>query len=367
MRAATRVLAALILLGSAGPALAQNQPADATIRRALDEIRRDIGEISLPDAPALTRGARTIAAGERVTGPIVVWNGDLDILGTVAGDVIVVDGDVIVGDGGRVEGDVLSVRGTTRIRGVVTGSVMRLEGNLSPTTVTDRGPPASTVWHSIGVTLATFAIFLVLGVGVLIFAGPTLEGVAEALDRHLARSFLIGVAGQLGLIPGLLVLVVALGITLIGLLLIPFAIVAYVLAVSGALTLAFLTVALVIGRAVGLRRPDTTLARRAAALRAMLIGVSTLFVLWVVAALLGWSPLAAGIVRLIALVTTWVAVSAGFGAVLTSRAGTRRAEPVTSRPVIPDEVAWQTPTPVSGVAAARRPTPVAGATGGGRR
>ena len=58
-----------------------------------------------------------------------------------------------------------------------------------------------------------------------------------------------------------------------------------------------------------------------------------------------------------------VAVTAGFGAVLISRAGTRRTVPPQA-PVAPlDDMSWQTPTPVSGVAAARRPTPVASGKG----
>jgi len=55
---------------------------------------------------------------------------------------------------------------------------------------------------------------------------------------------------------------------------------------------------------------------------------------------------------------SWVAVTVGLGAALLSRAGTRhlagRAGVGTTRPA-PDDLAWQTPTPVTGVTAARRP------------
>jgi hypothetical protein len=366
VRAAIAVVAALVLLERPGPAFAQDvQPSPrAGLEAILDELRGDLREIALPEPGTVTRGARTIAAGESVTGPIAVWGGNLEIRGAVVGDVVAIDGDVIIAEGGRVDGDVLSVRGATRIRGVVTGSVMRLDGSLAPAAIAS---PASTSgpWRSLGVTLASLAIFLMLGIGVLIFAGPTLDGVAEALDGHLGRPFLIGVGGQLAVVPALLLLIVALAITVIGALLVPFAIVAYVLALSGAGTLAFLTVALVMGRAVVKRRGSMPLTRRAESLRAMIIGVSSLFALWIVAAALAWSPLASGIIRILALIVTWVAMTAGFGAVLISRAGTRRREAAPARPPIPDEVAWQTPTPVSGVAAARRPTPIA--TGRGQR
>ena len=354
------MLATLVASGLAGPATAQDSSTAlrGRIEQAFTELRRDVSEVALPDPAAVTQGARTIAAGEQVSGPIATWRGDVEVRGIVTGDVLAIDGDVIVAEGGRVEGDVLSVRGQTRIAGLVTGSVMRLEGNLASPVPVGAAPRASTVGGSLGVAVATFAIFLMLGIGVLIFAGPTLDGVAEAMERGLARSFLVGIVGQLALLPGLLLVVTALTLTLIGILLIPFAIVAYVLAVAGAATLAFLAVAIVIGRAVSRRRRSESLARRAEALRAMIIGVSSLFLVWIVGAALDWIPLIAGIARVVALAVTWVAVTAGFGAVLISRAGTRRAEPVARNAGVPDEIAWQTPTPVSGVAAARRPTPV---------
>jgi hypothetical protein len=54
-----------------------------------------------------------------------------------------------------------------------------------------------------------------------------------------------------------------------------------------------------------------------------------------------------------------VAVTVGFGAVLLWRFDVRRANRLAAgaarKPI--DEAVWQTPTPVSGVAAARRTTP----------
>ena len=89
-----------------------------------------------------------------------------------------------------------------------------------------------------------------------------------------------------------------------------------------------------------------------------MIGVFALLVLWIVAAGFAWSPLAAAILRLVAAAVTWVAVSAGFGAVILSRISARQVEPRAEPEVVLDDLSWQTPTPVSGVAAARRPTPV---------
>src|SRR5690606_40544167 len=101
-------------------------------------------------------------------------------------------------------------------------------------------------------------------------------------------------------------------------------------------------------------------------LRALLVGVGIRFPPWLLASLLTATPVAGSIVHAAALLVTWVAVTAGFGAVIRSRAGRRV---LTTPSVVPlpieDEVSWQTPTPVGGVAAARRPTPARPARSGG--
>ena len=61
---------------------------------------------------------------------------------------------------------------------------------------------------------------------------------------------------------------------------------------------------------------------------------------------------------------TYVAVTAGFGAALLSRGGTRRDAAVAQAPApAMNAASWQTPTPVTGVVAGRRP--VVGAEGDG--
>ena len=366
MRAALSAGAALLLaLAPASAISGQSQSTSATADRdrIITEIRRDLQHIEIPASDSIPQGARSIARGTRVAGPVAVWRGDLEILGTVDGDAVAIDGSVIVGDSGQVNGDVLAVRGRTHVAGVVTGSVISLEGNLGPATAAPMVARAGSTWRPLGVTLGTLGILVVLGIGVLIFAGSTLDGVAEVLERQLSRSVLVGIAAELALLPALLLLCAALAVTLLGILLIPFAIVAYALAAAGALTLGFLAVAVVVGGAIARRRGSRALTTRATALRALMIGVFTLLALWIVAAGLAWSPLAAAILRLIAAAVTWVAVTAGFGAVILARIGARRVEARAEPEVALDDLSWQTPTPVSGVAAARRPTPVASGKG----
>jgi hypothetical protein len=180
----------------------------------------------------------------------------------------------------------------------------------------------------------------------------------------------VGALGQLLVLPALAAVVVALAVSIIGLLAIPLAVAAVVLAVVGLATLGFLAVALLAGRSLAIRgdAPRAGLAR-GDAVRALAFGVGTFAILWTVTALSAPSPSLALVLRAVATALTWVAVTAGFGAALLSRAGTRRpARPgvgvrrttgvgPAAREGVP---VWQTPTPIAGIVAARRPTPVPG-------
>jgi hypothetical protein len=202
--------------------------------------------------------------------------------------------------------------------------------------------------------VGSFAVLLIVAIGVLLFAGPNLAEVVQTVELRFARAFWVGLAGQLLILPGLVVLCIALAVTLIGVLLIPFAIVAYAIAIAGLVTLGFLAVAQLIGSA-GWRHRD--MSERARVFGALVIGVAIFFALWLVAAALVWAPLAATVVRAAAVAASWAALTLGLGAAILSRAGTHRRLASGSRPV--ELAAWQTPTPVAGVVAARRPAAVA--------
>jgi hypothetical protein len=60
----------------------------------------------------------------------------------------------------------------------------------------------------------------------------------------------------------------------------------------------------------------------------------------------------ATVFRAAALAATWAAMTLGLGAAILSRAGTHRRVAGAARAV--ELAAWQTPTPVAGVVAARR-------------
>jgi Polymer-forming cytoskeletal len=332
------------------PPAAKQAPADtAALSREIAK-QRAAGDTRLPDADHFTFGDRVIAAGTRVDGPIAVARGNLDVYGTVQGDVAVLDGDIHVHRGARVAGDVWAAAGRVIIDGGIVEGQKRAVNVRQAFVPTPAGPPLGT-WGSIKLTIGWFAILMIIGLGVMVFAEGNLDGVVIALERGFARAFWIGLAGQLLALPGLLVLVVALAITVIGSLLIPFAIVAYVIAAAGLVTLGFLSVARLTGGAFASDRGTTS--PRGVHLRALFIGLVAYCVVWLVAAAFAWSPVMSAILRPIAIAITWVAATVGLGATIASRGGTVRPGVGTGKATT-DEFAWQTPTPVTGVAAATR-------------
>ena len=201
--------------------------------------------------------------------------------------------------------------------------------------------------------LGWLVVLLLVGIGTLVFADRYLDGVVRELERSVPRAFLIGLAGELALAPALLLICVGLALTLLGILVIPFAVVAFVLAAAGLLTLGYLGVASMVGSAV--MRDGARHSARGAALRSLLVGVLALMVFWVVAGLSEWNGVLLLITRGLAVAITWVAATTGFGAALASRGGALKRRPTPKTPAGGSDAAWQTPTPVRGVAAAKRP------------
>jgi len=347
-----RLFAGLCALGFLIPGAAGAQDARQSVTKDLERLQKGESVTDLPAADSVAPGARTIPAGATVSGTVVA-HGPIVVAGTVDGSVVSLTGDVTVQRGGTVTGDALSVGGVVHAEGTVLGE-MRSMSSL-PTLLAAAAPalvtrtPFQRTMDSARMVAATFGVLLLVAIGVLLFAGPNLDEVVDTLERRFARAFWAGLLGQMLLLPALAVLIVALALTLIGILLIPFAIVAYAIAAAGLLTLGFLAVARLVGGSVN-RDGDAT--PRARALTSLALGVAVFFVLWMVAALLTWSPLAATVVRAAALAMTWVAVTLGFGAALLSRAGTHRRVATGTRPV--ELASWQTPTPLTGVVAARR-------------
>lgn len=357
---------------NASPDRQRTTAATDSVGRLVSLVRSDPNALPLPAADSFTVGNRVVPAGQESAGTVAVVRGDIDVFGTVAGDAIAIDGDVVVHPGGHVRGNALAAMGDVRADGgVVDGEMRSLQGPVGA--VAHRVPraaaravalsPAAATYLALKLSLGWTVMLALIGIGVLLFAERYLEGVVETIEGAFSRAFWFGVAGELALLPALLVLVVALAITVIGILLIPFGVFAFGLAAAGLATLGFLAVAQVTGGAVLRGRTRAAVTERGESLRALVTGVVAYTGLWVIAAAFTWSPIVGGVLRGLAFAVSWAAVTVGFGAALLSRAGTRRAASTAaaitpqsaSLPVGPPD--WQTPTPVAGVVAARRPTP----------
>jgi hypothetical protein len=326
------------------------------------KLRRDIGRIgrsadlpSVPPADSFALGGRAIPAGATVDGTIAAANGPVEISGHVTGNVIALRGDVVVRTGGVVDGDAVSIGGHVTLDGGRVYGEMRSLSDLTSAAPLAPAVASRTTWGAMKLVLAWFVMLTLIGIGVALFAEHNLDGVVTVLERQLARAFWVGVLAELGLLPLLIVGVVALAITLIGILLIPFAIVAYIIAVAGLLALGFLAVARFTGRVFFGATP--TASARDVSVRAMLLGLVVYLGVWLVVAAFTWLPAAQPVMRAVALAVTWVGLTAGLGATVISRAGTQHERPrdaaITGGAGEP--LAWQTPTPVAGVTAARRP------------
>ena len=218
-------------------------------------------------------------------------------------------------------------------------------------------------------------IGVIIGLVVLTTAEEALTAVAKTAARDISGSFWVGVLWQLLAVPLLVVLVVACAISIVGILVIPIAALAWVLAFAGAFTLGTLGVALVIGRALAGR--GTGSSERRAALRGLTVGLAMLSLIWFGAAIAAKMPVAGAIARLIAVAFTWAVATVGLGAVVKSRLGVTQlsmrvggsrfgmsgftsqwGSASTTTTTAVTAPGWQTPTPVQGVVAARRPVSI---------
>lgn len=339
----------LLGLLAAVPAGAQvsagGTPTDSVtgVLRALDLVE---GDISLNGR--FVSGDHLVEANDTVRGPLVVINGNAEVRGVVLGNVTAVFGDVSVHDGADVRGSATAWRG----RVVVDGGRVRGSIGARPVAAARVVAPPLTTGEALKLSAGWTAVLLIIGLLALVMAGANLDATARVLSLDFSRAFFVGVAGQLSFLPLLLLVIAALAVTLLGILLIPFALAAAPVAFAGLITLGWLSMALVIGRAA---MKTSAGEDRAAMIRALIPGVLILMAPWIIAAALQDAGSIAVIFRAVAIGITWVAATVGLGAAILSRAGTASVQrkQVATAPV----GGWQTPTPVAGIAAARRPVP----------
>lgn len=359
MRRLLRLLVAVTAAWIPVMAVAQ-APADS-VDRLLKLVSRDLPGRSLPENAKVTAGARAVPAGIREPGDVATA-GRLDVLGDIAGSAYALGGDLIVGPGGHIRRDAIAVGGEVRLDGgQVDGEIRQISAKPAASMAAaseDEGVMPAAGRSSFAQATGWLVVLLLVGIGTLVFADRYLDGVVRELERSVPRAFLIGLAGELALAPGLGLICIGLALTLLGILVIPFAVVAFVLAAAGLLTLGYLGVASLVGSAI--MRDGARHSARGAALRSLLVGLSALMAFWLLAGLVGSNGTLLLVTRAIAVAITWVAATAGFGAAIASRGGALKRRPLAKSPPGVGDGGWQTPTPVRGVAAAKRPATTAG-------
>lgn len=200
-----------------------------------------------------------------------------------------------------------------------------------------------------------FLTLTLLGFLLVAFAHPNLEIVSDTVAHSFGRSFVVGMLGQVLLLPTFGMLVVGLILSVVGALLVPFVVIVYALLAILGIVGGFLAVAHSMGEKQTRRRMAQGLKASPNSFRYMLIGLATVLSVWLAWLVFGWVPVAGTIVWASAILVTWIIGTVGFGAAILSRAGVK---PQFAGRYIPaetmtDEYLWATPQ--FGVSAVKRP------------
>jgi hypothetical protein len=331
-----------------------------SLKALVERARHDPGVATLPPIEDFTAGPRDVTGVNH--GSVATVEGPLTVSGVVDGDVAAVEGDVIILPGAVVHGNATAVGGEVHQGGgIVQGEIRSTSGKIGPVAHVMAHTPR-TARHEFRLSLACLALMLIIGIGILTFASEPLDAAAQAVSDQFGRALGYGIIGALAVVPLLVVLLVAAILTLIGILFTPVIVVAYSLVVLGIILVGFFAVAETTGRAVYRRRQAMDpLSERGAKLRAIVTGIAIYGGMWVIAAILGGLPVVGVVLHVLASAITTIIILVGCGAVLVSRRDARTVATIraqTGAPASPvPDLLWQTPTPVGGVAAARRPTP----------
>jgi hypothetical protein len=299
-------------------------------------------------------GRYSIGSEEVHRGHVVVLEGNADIHGRLEGNLVTLDGDILVHPGAVITGDVLAIGGQVRaLGGLVEGATQEMDATpLSAEATTPLGTLVAT--RAVGFLGVMFTL-LVVGFGLVTFGRPNLEIVSDTVTTSFGRSFLVGVLGQVLLLPTFGALVVGLVLTVAGALLVPFAVVVFALLAIVAALGGAIAVAHAMGETITRRRMAHGVMLSPNAYRYVTTGLAGVGSVWLAWIAFGWVPFAGGVAFGIAALASWVAVSAGFGAALLSRGGIREefSGRMLPTPMMTDEYLWATPQ--FGVPAVKRP------------
>ena len=325
---------------------------DGLERQLRREAARDLPRLSLLNGVARL-GNYALGTTDSIAGHLLVLRGNAEIFGHVTGNVVSLDGDIVVHPGGRLDGDALALAGEVRDAAGGVGGVSRALSGPRPTATATAGP-AGVLVRGAGV-LGVFLTLLALGFAVVTFARPSLEVVSDTVTHSLGRAFAVGVLAEILVLPTFGMLVVGLALTIVGVVLIPFTVVAYVLLLLTTVVMGLIAVAHSMGENHARRQMAMGVRISPNSYRYLVTGLTTLLAVWVAWFLFSWVPVAGGLILAAAVIATWLLATLGFGASILSRVGIRSdfAGRIVPPEALTDEYLWATPQ--FGVPAATRP------------
>jgi hypothetical protein len=335
-------------------------------RNALDTVARQLAALEDvgADVAAAVRtspmyvGDYRVPAGQRLDGNLVVFKGTADVYGEVTGNVIALYGDVanhrggsigqsavsvggqVVDDGGTFHGDIkmLSAAAPEDLPEVDVSAGADADATRAAPKALDR------LFGDVRNVVGAFIAFAMMGFGAVFFGRRYLEIVADTASHSFGRSLVVGLLGQLLVLPTFAMLIVGLVFTIVGILLLPFVIPAFIVAAAVAILGGYLAVAHAVGETVTRRRmANGAFVRAPNAYGYLFTGLVALLGLWAAAALFGWAGPVVLLFQVAAGIVTWMATTVGFGAVLLSRGGLRETFAGRHFGEVTDEYLWATP------------------------
>ena len=311
-----------------------------------------------------------VAQDETVEGTVVVVDADVRVAGTIEGDIIVVEGSLELEEGGRVTGDIRLV--DSSYEGVdastLAGELILIESDVVEIDalaeledlegLSDRlrlemrdelrdelraeferefanaeggrrgYSPFQAVKNAAGevvTSIGLFLLFSLIALGTVYFGKNNLEVVADAARRNPMRSGMVGLAGAFLIVPTWALGTIALAVSVVGLIALPFWVLLFPIAVGLGAGLGYLAVARNVGEWVAAReinglewlRPTNTF-------YAITAGIGTLFAFSVTASVLDIVPFFgffSGLLATLGGMATVAVLLIGFGAVLLTRGG----------------------------------------------
>lgn len=320
--------------------------------RRLQELGRAIEDLDLSRVQVHVGEDVRVAEGETIPGSVVVVDGDLELKGEIDGSVVIVGGALHLDEGGRVTGDVhLSDARIFRDGGEVEGDVSNVRfdrGDVDRDRIRDEirrelreeirgrersmGPLGRTgreLGELLGILLGVIVMGVLGGGTAVYFAREQMEVVAEAARKAPLRAGAVGLAGAFLTLPAFVLGGLALIVTIVGILALPFWLVLFPVALCLALIVGYLAIAQSVGEWVARQRfSNLDWVRVSNPYTTVFAGVVALS-LWLIVAhvieLFGFLRFVSVLLHVLGAILTCVVALIGFGAVLLTRGGRRPA------------------------------------------